>query len=169
MPEAPAPIVVDAANAGAVTGVHVVPRRRRRGRWLRVDPGDALDALELAGPGAVVLAAEPAADPGAAALLGVARLGGNPVVLLPERRSDAGWVVALARAWAHAGETALVRRLEAATGLAARCAAGQEGDGLGWRALGRLAAAAWRPCRWCAGGGGAGPWCGRCGAGAVAT
>jgi hypothetical protein len=168
MAEALAPLVVDAARADGEGGFHVVPRGRRGGRWLRVEAAEALDVLGRAGPAAVVLAPEPAVDPGAAPLLGLARLAGNPVVLLPARPADAGWVVALARAWARGGETALVRRIEAAAGLAARCGAGGEGDGLGWRALGRLAASSWRPCRWCTGGGGAGAWCARCGAGAVA-
>lgn len=169
MPEPVRALVVDASRAGGAGDVHVVPRRRRRGRWLRLEPAEVLDALDRAGPGALVLAATPCADPGASALAGLARLGGVEVVLLPARAREAAWAVALARAWARAGEAALARRMQAAPGLAARCTGGGEGAGLGWRALGRVAAAAWRPCRWCGSGGGAGAWCARCGAGAVAA
>ncbi|MCU0308562.1 MAG: hypothetical protein MUE51_12495 [Thermoleophilia bacterium] len=178
-------VVIDLAVARAAGldprgGVEVVPRPRarrrpgRRVRWRPLDPDAVLAALD-ADPGGLVLARSPAADPGAACLVGLARLLGHEVVLLPPGEAAAGWVAALGAEWAAGRAPAeVVRRAQAAAGVpGAPCAVarrewGEEGvlvPALRPEALGRWCALAWRRCGWCARGGSlAGAPCGRCGA-----
>ncbi|WP_217913092.1 hypothetical protein [Miltoncostaea marina] len=140
-------------------GLAVVPRRRRRGRWATVAADDVVAALEAAGPGAVVLARPAGDDPGAAALPQVARLMSAPLLRLPGAAPRAAWAVAVALHPAFEGHRG-VRSLEAllSAGAGARVPA------LRPRVMSRWAAAAWRPCGRCPGGGLPGCPCGRCGA-----
>lgn len=149
----------------------VVPRRRCRGRWQPVEADAVVAAIERGGAGAIVLARPPYVDPGAAALVAVARLLGVPAVRLPVDRVATGWVVAMASHPDFAGDP-LVPRLEVLVGVAAGAAAlprrpvdrGSAMPALRPRVLARWAGCAWVPCARCGGGGLAGADCGRCGA-----
>jgi hypothetical protein len=167
-----------AAGVRAADPVIVLPRARRRRRWRRVwaplCPDALIEALAAAPLDAIVLARDAPVDEGAALLAPLARLRGLGVVPLPDSADAATWTVALAVAWADAGERDLVRGLEVAASLPGhealpRRAWGQSGvavPAVRPRVLARWAARAWRPCEWCrAGGGLASGRCGRCGAG----
>ena len=157
----------------------VVGRHRRRGGgWDELPAGAVADALEAAGPGAVVLARGADADPGAIALAALARLLGHRVVRLPAHPAAAAWVVAVAL---HPDFTddGSARRLEALAGAPGAAGArlprrrvgddGPEVPVLRPGALARWAGCAWRACPRCAGGGPTGGHCGRCGAPAPAV
>lgn len=171
--------IASLAGAAGRTGIVVVPRARRgRGRgWADVEADHVVDALEAAGPAAVVLARGPHADPGAAVLGALARIMGRAVVRLPGDRCRAAWVLAVA-AHPDFDRDGLLRRLEALAG-AATCAAplprraiGDDGPvvpALRPRVLSRWAGCAWQACAHCAGGGPAGGRCGRCGAAGIAV
>lgn len=170
------------ALAGLEGGEHVVPvpraerrrRPRRRARWADLDPEATLEALGAASPTAIVLARPADADPGAACLAPLARLVGLDVLTLPAAADVAGWTLAVAATWAATGEPNLVRALAVAAALGESEAAlprrpwGASGvavPAVRPAVLARWAARAWRPCRWCRGGGGLlGVVCGRCGA-----
>ena len=117
------PLVAEECVARPVVGgdperLVVVARDSRRGAgWHDLPPDRVADALEAAGPGAVVLARGVDADPGALALPWLARLLGHHVVRLPADPVAAAWVVAVAL---HPDFTddGRVRRLEALAGVA---------------------------------------------------
>lgn len=169
-----------AAGVGGppLDGVVVVPRgRARRGAgWADLDPDDVVEALDRAGPGAVVLARPALADPGARALPALAGVMGREVVRLPGDGDAAAWVVAMAGRLAPlaVGPARLLQVLAGAASApvlprrpigagAARMPALRPG------VLGRWARCAWRPCGRCAGGGLPGGPCGRCGGGLAAA
>jgi hypothetical protein len=162
------------AGAGAARLV-VVPRDRRARRrgWRPLAPDDVVAALESAGGSALVLARAPAADPGAAALPGLARVMGREVVRLPDDAAAAAWAVAVAVAWPP--DAGLARRLQVLVGAAGGGTAlprRRVGESLSVPAvrppvLARWAGCVWRPCARCGGGGLPGASCGRCGAGLV--
>jgi hypothetical protein len=164
-----ASVAMSAAPGGR--SVAVVSRRRRRGRWLPVEADAVVAAIDRGGSGAIVLARPPHADPGAAALVAVARLLGVPAVRLPADRAAADWVVATASHPDFAGDP-LVPRLEVLVGAAAGPHAlprrpvdqGPAMPALRPGVLARWAGCAWAPCARCGGGGLAGADCGRCGA-----
>lgn len=167
MPDLPARrLVVAESTASAVEGVAVVRRSHGRRGWARLDPEAVLDVLDEAGPEAIVLAPDPVEDPGAASLMALGRQRDHETVLLPGDRSRAAWVVAVAGRWAASDEPALLRRVQSVSALASACAdPAHPITRLGWRTLGRLAGALWRPCEWCRRGGGLpGARCSRCGA-----
>jgi hypothetical protein len=158
--------------------VTVVPRARRRRRsrrvWAPLCPDALIDALVAAPRDALVLARDAVADEGAALLAPLARLRGLGVVCLPDSADAAAWTVALAVAWADAGERDLVRGLEVAAALPGQEAlparpwgnSGVAVPAVRPRVLARWSTCAWRPCEWCRTGGGlASGRCGRCGAG----
>ena len=125
--------------------------------------GDAdavVEAVDAAGPGAIVLARPQTAEGGGAAAIG--RIMGADVVMLPADVAAAAWTVGVALRAADPDDDALVRRLE---GLASLAAIGMPGvPRLRPSVLLRYAGWAWRSCAACDGGGvQAGP-CGRCGA-----
>jgi hypothetical protein len=176
-------VVVEEGVAVAVAGSHrgpvtVVPRPPgRRGRGRADLAADAVvDALERAGPGAVVLARSPAADLGARALPALAAVMGREVVRLPDDGDAAAWVVAMAAALD--ATTAPARRLQVLVGAATASAAALPRRPLGAGTarmpalrpgvLARWAGCVWRPCPRCGGGGLPGARCGRCGAGLAA-
>jgi hypothetical protein len=165
-------------HAGAA--VDVVRRTRargRRGRWLPLDCEETLAVVLGAGPGALVLARPPAADPGAACLARLAAAAGVPVLRLPEHPDAAAWTVGVAARWAEQGPASRLARLIAV--LVAATARGAARAGLPLRpwgaegvlvpalrpaTLARWAAGAWRACAWCREGGGlAGAACACCG------
>jgi hypothetical protein len=153
----------------------VVPRASRRGRGRApLDPDAVVDALERAGPSALVLARSPAADPGAGVLPALAAVMGREVVRLPDALEAAAWVVAVAGRLAPG--PGLARRLQVLVGAAAcpvlprrPVGEGAEVPAVRPRVLARWAGCVWRPCARCAGGGLPGASCGRCGAGLVAA
>jgi hypothetical protein len=148
-------------------GLRAVDRGRRRGRWAELDADSAAEAVSLAGPGALILARPPAADPGAAAVWVIARAMGREILRLPHAEGPAAWVVGWAsRLWPGAPDrAAALQTLHVLSGAAAagRCGPGAVGNA-GPRALTRLARRMWRPCCRCAGGGMPGAACGSCGA-----
>jgi hypothetical protein len=164
-----------ASAAGSGEGLVVVPRTRRRRGWADLDPDAVVDALDRAGPGAVVLARTPLADAGARALPALARIMGREVVRLPAEGEAAAWVVAVAGTLSAAGADPS-RRLQVLVGAAAAPALPRRPVGAGparmpalrHGVLARWAGCAWRPCARCAGGGLPGAVCGRCGAGLAA-
>ena len=155
---------VAARTAGR--GLAVVPRPpSRRGHGvtaLRAD--DVIEAIEAAGPGAVVLARGPGSDPAAAALPALGRMMSADVVLLPSDPTAAAWTLGVALRH-DVDDVLLMRRLE---GLASAAASlwSPTGAAPALRAavLVRWAGRAWRPCGACPGGGLPGGPCGRCGA-----
>ena len=162
------------------SAVTAIPRRRRpawsRGGWRPLDPDVVLDHLAAAGPGALVLARPAPVDPGAACLAPLARLRGLEVVALPFEVEAARWTVALAGLWAAAGHPALARALSVVHGLwqaplrlpRREAAPGEPAlPAVRPAVLARWAVWAWRPCRWCPGGGLPGRACPRCGAACV--
>ncbi len=167
MAEGATVLVVEASHAidPADPGLAVVPRSRsrRRDSWRPLAVEAVLDALDRGGAKAIVLAPAPSDDPGAVALVALARGRRQAVVLLPAERLRALWTVALARRWARAGEPGLLRRIQACAALAPVCDADVLDTRLGWRALGRLMAVRWHACAWCAAGGGAAGRCAGCG------
>jgi hypothetical protein len=177
-------IVVEEGLALAVAAprgerVVIVPRpsRRRGGGPDGLDPDAVVEALERAGPGAIVLARPPAADPGARALPALAAVMGREVVRLPEDAEAAAWVVAVA-AVLDRGAGATARRLQVLVGTAAAApalprrpvgAGAARMPALRPGVLARWAGCVWRPCARCGGGGLPGAACGRCGAGLAAA
>jgi len=174
-------LVVEEGLAALVSGpppdgVVVVPRSRCRGRGrAELDADAAVAALDRAGPGAVVLARAPSADPGGRALPALAAVMGREVVRLPDDGDAAAWVVAMAGRLASGG-TEPARRLQVLAGAAAAAAAPvlpRRPVGAGAASmpalrpgvLARWAGCVWSPCGRCAGGGLPGAPCGRCGAG----
>jgi hypothetical protein len=170
------PVVVEhgLASAGAASsaeGIVVVPRPRGRRGWADLDPDAVVDALDRAGPGAVVLARTALADPGARALPALAGIMGREVVRLPADREAAAWVVAVAARLAAAGDDP-ARLLQVLVGAPAAPVLPRRPIGAGSArmpalrpgVLARWAGCAWRPCARCAGGGLPGAACGRCGA-----
>ncbi len=159
-------LVCRVAGLEASGRVVTVPRERRRGRWSPLVADEVVDALEAAGPGAVVLARPVAVDIDAAALPGLARVLGREVVQLPADGDRAAWVIAVA-VHVEAGDTAdTVRTLQSVAGLAAAARQGQDGylpAGARPGLVLRWARRSWRPCAHCGGGGCAGTPCGRCG------
>jgi hypothetical protein len=165
--------VVPAMPAEGLDRLHVIPRGRRRdGSWPPVAADAVAAALEATGSGAVVLVRPPAADPGSAALWGLAELMEREVVRLPSSARTAAWVVAVALA-GHEGSSPPLRALQAlagAAGVAGRLGMGCHGDdelrmpALRPAVLVRWARCGWRPCGRCRGGGLPGAHCGRCGA-----
>jgi hypothetical protein len=165
--------VVPAIPAEGVDRIHVIPRDRRRdGSWPPVAADAVVAAFDAAGPGAVVLVRPPAADPGSAALWGLAELMEREVVRLPPSARAAAWVVAVAIA-GHEGSPPPLRALQALAGAADVAGrlrtACREDDELRMPALRpavlvRWAQCGWRPCGRCRGGGLPGAQCGRCGA-----
>jgi hypothetical protein len=168
------PVVVERSLAPAASAqgrpIVIVPRARRRGRWSAIEADAAVDAIDRAGPEAIVLARPAAADTGAARLMEVARLLAVPVVRLPAEEAAAAWVIATATHRQFEGE-ALVRRLQVLVGVAAGRArlpsrpvdAGPAMPALRPGVLARWAGCVWRPCALCPGGGLTGAACGRCG------
>ncbi len=158
-------------------GMVVVPRRRaRRGAgWADLDPDQVVEALERAGPDAVVLARPAADDPGARALSALAGVMGREVVRLPGEADAAAWVVAMAGRLAPLA-AGPARRLQVLAGAASAPVLPRRPVGAGSvrmpalrpGVLARWAGCAWRPCGRCAGGGLPGGPCGRCGAGLAA-
>lgn len=155
-------VVVGRRGGRALAVVRRPPSRRGHVvAALRAD--DVIEAIEAAGPGAVVLARGPDSDPAAAALPALGRMMGADVVVLPSDPAAAAWTLGVALRH-DVDDLLLTRRLE---GLAS--AAGSlwspAGAAPALRAavLVRWAGRAWRPCRACPGGGlPEGP-CGRCG------
>ena len=141
-----------------------------------LDPDDVVEALERAGPGALVLARPPAAIRAARALPALAAVMGREVVRLPGDGDAAAWVVAIAAGLDPRGAGA-ARRLQVLAGARGRARLAPPA-GRGGRArvpalrpgvLARWAGCAWRPCARCGGGGLPGAACGRCGAGLAAA
>ncbi|MGD9696825.1 MAG: hypothetical protein AB7V42_14335 [Thermoleophilia bacterium] len=153
----------------------VVPRRRRRGGWMPLEADAVVDAIEEAGPRALVAARAAGDDPGASLLPGVAALMGRRIVRLPAEPDVAAWVIAMAGAWLAEGED-ICRALDVLAGAAA-CVAEPPRRGSGaasWlalrpRALVRWARRAWRPCLRCGAGGLVGAPCAGCGVRVVAA
>jgi hypothetical protein len=164
-----------APPAAPDAGLIVVPRSRGRRGWGELDPDAVVDALDRAGPGAVVLARTPAADLGARALPALAEIMGREIVRLPADRDAAAWVVAVAGGRAEVGADP-ARPLQVLVGAAGAPVLPRRPVGAGSArvpalrpgVLVRWARCAWRPCARCAGGGLSGASCGRCGAGLVA-
>ena len=156
------------AVAGRLGGraLAVVPRpSSRRGPGvtvLRAD--DVVETIEAAGPGAVVLARGPEADPAAAALPALGRMMGADVILLPSDPTAAAWTLGVALRH-DVDDVLLTRRLE---GIASAAASlwnpTRTAPALRAAVLIRWAGRAWRPCRTCPGGGLPGGPCARCGA-----
>jgi hypothetical protein len=174
-------VVVEEGLAAAVggppaDGVVVVPRPRGRRRGVRadLDPDAVVEALDRAGPGAVVLARSVSADPGGRALPALAAVMGREVVRLPDEGEAAAWVVAMAGGLASPGAHP-ARRLQVLAGAAAapvlprRPVGAARMPALRPGVLARWAGCVWRPCGRCAGGGLPGAPCGRCGAGLAAA
>ncbi len=165
--------VAPAVPAEGVDGIRVIRRGRRRdGSWPPVAADAVVAALEAAGSSAVVLVRPPAADPGSAALWGLAELMKRDVVRLPPSARAATWVVAVALA-GHEGSPRPLRALQALAGAAGVAGllgmACREDDeprmpALRPAVLVRWAGCGWRPCDRCQGGGLPGAQCGRCGA-----
>lgn len=151
--------------------MQVVPRRRRRGRWLDLDADAVIEAIDAAGHDPIVLARPAADDPGASCLPALGVLLGAAHVRLPGDPARAGWVVSVATQPSF-GDGSSLRRLEALVGAAAGGASlpGRGTDEVrGVPAvrpgvLARWAGCAWRPCARCGGGGLPGAACARCGA-----
>jgi len=154
-----------------------VPRPRGRGRrgWAPLHADGVIDALDLAGPGAVVLARGCAADPGAALLPSLGRTMGHDVVRLPDDSAAAAWALGVALHPDFPCDPA-ISRLEALVGVASsggplpRRAIGAGGPSvpaLRPEVLSRWAGCAWRACARCSGGGPVGGSCGRCGAAGI--
>lgn len=161
-------------------GVYIVPRDtfgwwrwRQAGRWRPIDPDRVLDLLwALPRPG-VVLARPPAADRGVACLASAATLAGHDVIALPEAIDEAVWSVAVAISLGVSDVSTLGRVLDVvccgpggARSVPQRPwgATGLSVPALRPATLARWAYRAWRPCRWCHGGGLPGYRCRRCGA-----
>lgn len=159
-------VVAEEGLAAAIGGppppalVVVARPAGRRGR-ADLDADDVLDALDRAGPGAVVLARTPAADRGARLLPALAALVGREVVRLPDDAGAAARIVAIAVAVAPP-PNAPARHLQALAGAPPLPA-------LRPGVLARWARCAWRPCDRCGGGGLPGASCGRCGSGVAAA
>lgn len=161
-------------------GVIVVarPPRRRGGGRADLAPEAVIEALERAGPDAVVLARPAGADHGARALPALAAIMRREVIRLPEDDDAAAWVVAMAGALAPVGPEP-ARCLQVLAGAAAAAASSLPRRPVGAGAarmpalrpgvLARWAGCAWRPCARCGGGGLPGASCGRCGAGLAAV
>jgi hypothetical protein len=163
-----------AVGGPSLDGVVVVPRPRRPRRrgWADLDPDAVVEALERAGPDAVVLARAAADDPGARALPALAAIMGREVVRLPADADAAAWVVAMAGTLGPGGVEP-ARSLQVLVSAAAAPALPRRPVGAGDArmpalrpgVLARWAACVWRPCGRCGGGGLPGAPCGRCGAG----
>ncbi len=169
---------VAARIASPPPAVRIVARGRswwRAGesRWAPLRPDAVLDALHAVPRPALVLARPATADPGAACLAPLAALLRHEVVTLPGGEQEAAWAAAIAGSLAGGGRAGVLpavqvvcRGPQVAPGLP-RC--GRGAAGLSYpvvrpATLGRWARCAWRPCRWCHGGGApAGP-CPTCGA-----
>ena len=161
------PIVVDhlvgaALGAGRAEGVHVVPRPARRARGLGAD--EVLDALEEAGPQALVLALPPWVHPQSEPLPVLARVADRELLWLPARIPAAAWAVRLIAGWARSSARGdLIRRAQVLMGLADASAVplprrqwGEDGPrvpAVGPRALARWCDCAWARCDCCPGGG----------------
>ncbi|MCB0882960.1 MAG: hypothetical protein KDC33_12195 [Thermoleophilia bacterium] len=105
------------------------------------------------------------ADPGPGDHVAVAsRAMGSPVAFLPSVAGVAGWIVAAAGRWRRDDLPAAVHRVEAVISVAVGAGAtdcvlaAPDAASL----VCRWAHRAWRPCRWCAGGGVRGARCARC-------
>lgn len=144
--------------------LHRVGRARGRGRWHDITADSVLDALEAAGPHALVLARPGAADAGAVAVPSLARTMGREVVRLPDERAAAAWTVGVGAQAPDADRAGLTRALQVLAGFGGRALGHTEGGSLRPALVVRWARRAWRPCPRCVGGGMPGCPCGRCGA-----
>lgn len=149
---------------GAGPPVHRVGRVRSRGRWRDITADAVLDALEAAGPLALVLARPGAADAGAVAVPSLARTTGREVVRLPGDRVGAAWMVAIGARAADDDRAGLVRALQVLAGIGGGASTHLRDGSLNPALLVRWARRAWHPCARCVGGGLPGCPCGRCGA-----
>lgn len=149
---------------GADLPVHRVGRVRSRGRWRDITADAVLDALEAAGPLALVLARTGAADAGAVAVPSLARTTGREVVRLPGDRVGAAWTVAIGARVSNDDRAGLVRALQVLAGIGGGASPHLRDGLLNPVMLVRWARRAWRPCARCPGGGLPGCCCGRCGA-----
>lgn len=154
--------VAHAAGLLGVDGVRATPPVARR--TSRVDAEAVVDTLESVGPGALVLARPPWADPAMAPLAAIGIVMGIDLLWLPPEVPAAGWAAALIAAWArdtHPDD--LLRRAQVAVGLASMSPEhlplrpwGEDHlmvPAVGADALARWCDCAWRPCRWCDAGG----------------
>ena len=163
----PVEIVVEESLAtllGAAPPVHRVGRMRSRGRWRDITADAVLDALDAAGPRALVLARPGVADAGAIAVPSIARTTGREVVRLPGGLTGAAWTVAIGARVAHDDRAALIRVLQVLAGIGGAASTHMRDGLLNPAVLVRWAQRAWHPCVRCAGGGLPGCPCGRCGA-----
>ena len=155
-------VVEERIATSAVTGsdgdLVVVPRARRRGRWMPLDADRVVATLSALRRDAIVMTRTAAADPGAVSLGALARIMGVDVVRLPDAEAEAAWAVAVAAHPDFGGRDR--RRLEVLVGAAA---SGHARPSLRPGVLARWASRSWRPCARCAGGGLLGCPCGRCG------
>lgn len=162
-------LIVD-ASLGIPEGLGLVvlerDRRRRRG-WEPIDLDSTLERLSGVTAPSVVLASHPVADPGAAAMIDLARVLGVPIVLLPDEHTARAFVVAAGRRWLDEPPSRVATRLWT---LSASLTDGRGRDdmfGLGASGIARWARRAAVRCAWCAHGRHVqGAACPRCGSGA---
>lgn len=153
-----------ARDAGLLerAGVTVVPSARRRRE--RVDADDVLDALDAAGPEALVLTRPPWSEPTLAPLAALSVVTGREMLWLPPDLGRAAWAVALIAAWARTTPADdLLRRAQVAAGLATlppghlpMRAWGPDDapvPAMTSDSLARWCDCAWQECQWCDGGG----------------
>lgn len=98
------------------------------------------------------------------ALAAATRAMGAPMAQLPPAADVAGWVLAAAGCWRRDDVPGAVRRVEAVVSVTVGAATSRCGLAAPTAAslACRWAHRAWRPCRWCAGGGVRGARCARC-------
>lgn len=158
--------LVELLAPSAREGVVAIPRRRRLGRDHGLSADGVAAALTEAGPTAIVLARPVAGDPGAGPLRALASLPGRPpVVRLPLQRERAARVVGVA---ARCVQSRLPLPVAARAIQVLAASPEPPQDSLGERRL-REAAAAWRPCDRCRGGGALPGHCAVCGAALTAA
>lgn len=178
----PRPLVVDGEVADAAcvdghVGVHVVPAPGRR---RRLDAAAVIDALDAAGPDALVLARPPWREPALAPLAALSVVLGRDMLWLPADLAPAAWAVALITAWAQSTPPAdLARRAQVAVGLASMppeslpTRTWGPGDvpvpAMAGDSLARWCDCAWQECDWCDAGGLRGGACPACGHKGVAA
>lgn len=152
-------------DGGCRSGVHGVPRRRRRGRDLGLRPDDVVEALIGAGDDPLVLARSAQDDPGGAALRALASLGGRRLVRLPADALAAARIVGIAaRCVQHAVPAPEAERCVQLLAGAGEELGRQAAAGLPSGRAVRWASRLWRGCPLCRGGGAPGHACGVCGA-----
>lgn len=151
-------------DGGCRAGVHGVPRRRRRGRDLGLSADDVVEVLIGAGEDPLVLARSAQDDPAGAPLRALAALGGRRLVRLPADPHAAARIVGVAaRCVQHAVPAADAEHAVQVLAGAGAEAGVEAGAGFTPGRFVRWAAATWRACLICRGGGAPGWSCGVCG------